>query len=85
MRDREVELSTVRIGDLGRPDSQTAVVVVLKVEDLAVARLSFSGGDRLQCRSSLLISSLVGHEEFGAAAGLAAAGLAAAILPSCVS
>jgi hypothetical protein len=33
----------------------------------------------------LLISSLVGHEEFGAAAGLAAAGLAAAILPSCVS
>ena len=80
VRDREVELSTVRIGDLGRPDSQTAVVVVLKVEDLAVARLSFSGGDRLQCRSSLLISSLVGHEEFGAAAGLAAA-----ILPSCVS
>ena len=100
MRDREVELSTVRIGDLGRPDSLTAVVVVLKVEDLAVARLSFSGGDRLQCRSSLLISSLVGHEEIGAAAGLAAAGLAAAglaaaglaaaglaaaILPSCVS
>ena len=80
VRDREVELSTVRIGDLGRPDSLTAVVVVLKVEDLAVARLSFSGGDRLQCRSSLLISSLVGHEEFGAAAGLAAA-----ILPSCVS
>ena len=85
MRDREVELSTVRIGDLGRPDSLTAVVVVLKVEDLAVARLSFSGGDRLQCRSSLLISSLVGHEEIGAAAGLAAAGLAAPILPSCVS
>ena len=80
MRDREVELSTVRIGDLGRPDSLTAVVVVLKVEDLAVARLSFSGGDRLQCRSSLLISSLVGHEEFGAAAGLAAA-----IWPSCMA
>ena len=80
MRDREVELSTVRIGDLGRPDSLTAVVVVLKVEDLAVARLSFSGGDRLQCRSSLLISSLVGHEEIGAAAGLAAA-----IWPSCMA
>ena len=59
MRDREVELSTVRIGDLGRPDSLTAVVVVLKVEDLAVARLSFSGGDRPQRRT---IAAPIGEE-----------------------
>jgi hypothetical protein len=51
----------------------TAVVLIPKVEDLAVPHLVLSGGDRLQCRSVCSFPWLAGDDELGAVVALGAA------------